>query len=86
MPLCLESSSLASKRLYERVGFVQCGEMTYGDCKSEQDFTADETGRMLGGSFYIECLTINMLCINESQCSMDGTKYSNIPPYGLSKR
>lgn len=52
MPLYLESSSLGSKRLYERVGFEQRGEMTYGECRPNQAVNVDENDRIIGGRWY----------------------------------
>lgn len=51
-PLYLESSSLGSKRLYNRVGFVDRAEMVYGKCKDGETATADEKGKMLGGRLF----------------------------------
>ena len=52
MPLYLESSSMGSKRLYERVGFVQRGEMTYGECRPSQAVNVDKNDRIIGGKWY----------------------------------
>lgn len=52
-PLYLEASSTGSRRLYERVGFVQQGSLAYGDCRDKGgDLLIDEAGLVQGGRMF----------------------------------
>lgn len=52
-PLYLEASSTGSKRLYQRVGFMEQGSLVYGDCREKGgDLLVDENGKVNGGRMF----------------------------------
>lgn len=52
-PMYLEASSTGSRRLYERVGFVERGSLAYGDCRKKAgDLLVDDDGKVNGGRFF----------------------------------
>lgn len=51
-PLYLESSTVGSKRLYNRMGFVDRGSMKYGEVKEGETVSTDEDGKVSGAQMF----------------------------------
>lgn len=51
-PLYLESSTVGSKRLYNRMGFVDRGVMEYGTVKEGETVSHDEDGKVSGAKLF----------------------------------
>lgn len=51
-PLYLESSTLGSRRLYKRVGFVDQAEMAYGTCEEGEAIATNGNGNVVGGRLF----------------------------------